>query len=177
MNQTGKRGPEHSEKEERLNVSVKRIAHIIERIVEGIMAIIVITAVIISIVHLIPMIGQLADAPFGSGKLEEFLGYVLDIVIGVEFFRLLAAPDLKVVLEVMMFAMTRHMIVEETSAAENLLTIIGIGIIAYLQRFLNEQKRPRSIRQILRGRRTGNDTEAGKDSENPDNTGADDANF
>lgn len=141
MNQMQNRQSDENkpEREKRTNESVKRFAHRVERAVEFGMAIIVIIAVVIEIVHLIPMIGDLAGSSNGTGLYEEFLGYVLDIVIGVEFFRLLAAPDLKSVLEVMMFAMTRHMIVEETTALDNLLTIIGIGIIAYLQHYLRDK--------------------------------------
>jgi uncharacterized membrane protein (DUF373 family) len=144
---------ETRKRELELNESVKHFSHGLQRVVEFVMAIVVIVAVAIEITHLFPMLRDLTASGAGSGAYEEFLSFVLDIVIGVEFFRLLAAPDLKVVLEVMMFAMTRHMIVESTTAMENLLTIIGIGIIAYLQRYLREKKRSRTLLQAIRDRR------------------------
>lgn len=177
MKRNKNRHPDRSDpdRDKSLNDSIKRLAHRIERGVEFGMAVIVIIAVALEIFHLIPMIGELAHAPSGAGLYDQFLGYVLDIVIGVEFFRLLAAPDLKVVLEVMMFAVTRHMIVEDTTSLENLLTIIGIGILAYLQYFLSTSEKKHSFFLHLKkrygaGRKDPSpektDTDSGDENEN-----------
>ncbi len=124
---------------------IRKTAHQIERAVELIMAVFVMAAVVIEIVHLFPVIGRMADRSLDFHLYDDFLTYVLDIVIGAEFFRLLAAPDLHAVLEVMMFAMTRHMIIESASALDNLLTILGIGILAYIQYFMKGKR----LRDVL----------------------------
>jgi uncharacterized membrane protein (DUF373 family) len=163
-------GPDPDKK---LNEFLKRFAHRVERGVEFGMAVIVIIAVALQIIHLIPLIGELANAPTGAELYNEFLGYVLNIVIGVEFFRLLAAPDLKVVLEVMMFAVTRHMIVEETSSLENLLTIIGIGILAYLQYFLSTSEKKHSFFLSLKKRYGSGRKDPESEEKDPDDEDAD----
>lgn len=140
-------------KGQRMSENIKSWAHWIERIIELVMALVVITAVLIDAVNLPPLLKELADSMGDMDIYESILTRVLDIVIGVEFFRLLAAPDIKVVLEVMMFAMTRHMIVENSTALENLLTVIGIGIIAFLQLFLRGRLLPFQHRPGMRAGR------------------------
>ena len=71
----------------------------------------------------------------------DFLGYVLNVLIGIEFFKMLCKPDVDTVLEVVMFVIVRHMVVLETSSVENLLTIVGMAIIFAIKKFLKEPKK------------------------------------
>ena len=66
----------------------------------------------------------------------DFLGYVLNVLIGFEFFKMICKPDVDTILEVVMFVIVRHMVVLDTSAVENLLTIIGMAIIFAIKKFL-----------------------------------------
>ncbi|MEI3339994.1 MAG: hypothetical protein V8R80_08685 [Eubacterium sp.] len=43
----------------------------------------------------------------------------------------------RTVLEVLMFCIARHMIVHDTSAVENLLTIVGIAVIFVIKKYLH----------------------------------------
>ena len=65
---------------------------------------------------------------------------VLNVLIGIEFFKMLCKPDVDTILEVVMFVIVRHMVVLDTSAVENLLTIIGMAIIFAIKKFLKEPK-------------------------------------
>ena len=58
------------------------------------------------------------------------------VLIGIEFFKMLCKPDVDTILEVVMFVIVRHMVVLDTSAVENLLTIIGMAIIFAIKKFL-----------------------------------------
>lgn len=162
---TDREREETFEKNQRIGDDIKLWAHRVERSIELVMALIVIAAVILQALSLIPLLQELA-ASRTAEVYESILSQVLNIIIGVEFFRLLAAPDIKVVLEVMMFAMTRHMIVEHSTAAENLLTVIGIGIIAFLQQFLRGK-----LPSLMR--RTSGRTGSGKRSGKPTSTAPD----
>lgn len=118
------------------------MAHRLERGIELVVALLVLVIVVTELIHLIPLTVPLIKEPFDVDLYLNFLTKALDIVIGVEFFRLLATPDLSAALEVMMFTMTRHMIIENSSAVDNLLTVIGIALIAYLQYYLHGKTRP-----------------------------------
>ena len=68
--------------------------------------------------------------------LSEFIGSAFQIVIGVEFIKMLCKHTPATVVEVLMFAIARQMVVEHTSPAENLLCIAGITILFAIRRFL-----------------------------------------
>ena len=75
----------------------------------------------------------------GGGETEafsEFLGSAFHIVIGIEFIKMLCKHNPATVVEVLMFAIARQMVVEHTTPAENLLCILGITILFAIRRFL-----------------------------------------
>ncbi|MCD7982127.1 MAG: hypothetical protein LUF32_07445 [Clostridiales bacterium] len=104
--------------------------------IEIILSVIIIVVVVIAIFFLkTPFLEYLAD-PAGTDALLTFITYVLNIVICVELFKMLCSPGTETVLDVMMFVIVRHMIVHETTAVENLLTIIGVVIIILVKKFV-----------------------------------------
>lgn len=86
------------------------------------------------------LVWHLANAILhGSGDTEafsEFIGNAFHIVIGIEFIKMLCKHNPATVVEVLMFAIARQMVVEHTSPAENLLCILGITILFAIRRFL-----------------------------------------
>ncbi|MCD8217404.1 MAG: hypothetical protein LUD01_05070, partial [Clostridiales bacterium] len=46
------------------------------------------------------------------------------------------------VLEVMMFVIVRHMIVNETAAWENFLTVLGVAVIIIVKKYVLDEKWP-----------------------------------
>ncbi|MCI5596632.1 MAG: transporter [Lachnospiraceae bacterium] len=65
-----------------------------------------------------------------------FLGDAFQVVIGIEFIKMLCKHTPATVVEVLMFAMARQMVVEHTSSFENLFCILGITILFLIRRFL-----------------------------------------
>lgn len=110
---------------------IDRASELLELVVN----IIIIIAVIVAIISLWkPFIAFVQNR-------ESALGYVLNVLIGIEFFKMLCKPDVDTILEVVMFVIVRHMVVLETSAVENLLTIVGMAIIFAIKKFLKETDR------------------------------------
>lgn len=105
-------------------------------ILEVIMAIIVFISIICAIVALWEPFLHYLEHKSEPGAFLEFLGLIFSIVIGIEFFKLLCEPSRDTLLEVLMFVIARHMIIEETSAMENLLSILTIGILFFIDRYL-----------------------------------------
>lgn len=103
---------------------------------ERIMAVIVFIAIITAIISLWePFLYFLAHRT-EHGAFLEFVGTVFSVVIGIEFFKLLCKPGKDTLLEVLMFVVARHMIIEETSTLENLTSILTIGLLFLIDRFL-----------------------------------------
>lgn len=105
-------------------------------ILELIMAVIVFIAIVSAIIALWEPFLHYLEHRHESGAFLEFLGLVFSIVIGIEFFKLLCEPSRDTLLEVLMFVIARHLIIEDTSAVENLLSILTIGILFFIEKYL-----------------------------------------
>lgn len=60
----------------------------------------------------------------------------LDIVIGIEFIKMLAKHSPGSALEVLLYAIARHMIVGHESAVENFISVASIALIFCVRKFL-----------------------------------------
>ena len=117
-----------------------RYLNVIARGLEIAISIIVLLAVIWEIIQLRDLFAQLVLETESMALFHVFLEDVLTIVIGLEFFRMLCFSDVFTVLEVLMFVLARHMIVNDTSAMENLLTVMGIVVVVLLNLYLRRSK-------------------------------------
>lgn len=75
----------------------------------------------------------------GNGDTEQFsafLGNAFQIVIGIEFIKMLCKHTPATVVEVLMFAIARQMVVEHSSSSEKLICILGITVLFAIRRFL-----------------------------------------
>ena len=107
---------------------------------EHIMAAIVLIAIVIAIACLWEPFKEFLHTRTESGSFLEYMASVFDIVIGIEFFKLLCKPRKDTMLEVLMFVIARHMIIEHTTAVENLLSIIAISILIIVDRYFLKSK-------------------------------------
>lgn len=103
---------------------------------ERIMAFIVFVAIIAAILSLWEPFLEFWQHRNEGDAFFKFIGSVFSIVIVIEFFRLLCEPTKSTLLEVLMFVVARHLIIEETSPMENLISIITIAILFVIDRFL-----------------------------------------
>ena len=95
----------------------------------------VLIALLMSIVPLLRLMpGLLTDAD--SMEVHTFLERALDIVIGIEFIKMLAKHSPGSALEVLLYAIARHMIVGHESAVENLFSVASIALIFCVRKFL-----------------------------------------
>ena len=107
---------------------------------EHIMAAIVLIAIVIAICSLWAPFKEFLQTRSESGAFLKYMASVFDIVIGIEFFKLLCKPRKDTMLEVLMFVIARHMIIEHTTAFENLLSIVAISILIIVDRYFLKSK-------------------------------------
>ena len=79
------------------------------------------------------MPGLLFDG--NDAEIRTFLERALDIVIGIEFIKMLAKHSPGSSLEVLLYAIARHMVVGHESAVENLLSVGAIALIFVVRKF------------------------------------------
>lgn len=79
------------------------------------------------------MPGLLVDG--NNTEIRTFLERSLDIVIGIEFIKMLAKHSPGSSLEVLLYAIARHLVVGHDSALENLLSVGAIALIFIVRKF------------------------------------------
>ena len=82
------------------------------------------------IISVLVLIGLVIDA------FQTFLGHAFNLVIGIEFIKMLAKHSPGSALEVLLYAIARNMILGHGSAVENLLGVAAIGLIFVIRKFL-----------------------------------------
>lgn len=65
-----------------------------------------------------------------------FLSQALSLVVGVEFVKMLCRHSAQTVVEVLLFATARQMVVEHLDPTQTLIGIIGIGILFAIRKYL-----------------------------------------
>ena len=106
---------------------IAEAAGLLEVVLSGI----VLVGLLFSIVPLLQwMPGLIVDG--NEVEVYEFLTRALDIVIGIEFIKMLAKHSPGSVLEVLLYAIARHMIVGHEDAVQNLVSVIAIALIFVL---------------------------------------------
>lgn len=117
---------------EKTNSFLVKSANILEIIV----GVILIAGIVIGIM---PIIFEVAGFYLSGGNninFQHVLEQLLNIIIGVEFLKMLCRHNMDSVIEVLLFTLARKMIVEHTSSLDSLLTIISISILFMIRKFL-----------------------------------------
>ena len=89
------------------------------------------------LINIVPLI-QWMPGLFIDGndvEIRTFLERALDIVIGIEFIKMLAKHSPGSVLEVLLYAIARHMIVGHEDAVQNLVSVVAIALIFIIRKY------------------------------------------
>lgn len=104
---------------------------------ELLMALVVLAAILVAGFSLGDAFLEFWTNRLAEGSFLIFIGCVFNILIGIEFLKMLCQPSEDTVLEVLIFLVARHMIIEQTTALENLLTIISIGLLFAIKKYIS----------------------------------------
>lgn len=104
------------------------------------------TEILLSVVILIviarasiPLIYQLVSIPLLDLEMDfftEFLSEALSLVVGVEFVKMLCKHTAETVVEVLVFAIARQMVVEHLRTWETLVGVLAIAILFAVRKYL-----------------------------------------
>lgn len=110
----------------------------------------IIVSIIITIVILF-MIYNLISSAFSSDlfkmtsdEFSHFLSSALTLVVGLEFIKLLCQHTSKNLIEVLMFAISRQMVVEHLDTFQMLLGVISIFILLAARKYFTDCKEKKS---------------------------------
>ena len=71
-----------------------------------------------------------------TGYFQTLLSDACYIIIGIEFIKMIASHTLDSVIDVMLLAVARQMIVEHTAPIENLLAVAAVAILFVIRKYL-----------------------------------------
>lgn len=110
------------------------------QILEIIMGFFVLAAVVVGAVKLIPEFLVLWQGQMNTELFLEFLEMILNLVIGIEFLKMLLRPNTDMILEVLVFVIARHMVVRTTTSWEDFLSVTSVLALLLVQKYLDKQK-------------------------------------
>ena len=70
----------------------------------------------------------------------EFLSHALSLVVGVEFVKMLCRHSAQTVVEVLLFATARQMVVEHLEPLQTLIGVVAIAILFAIRKYLMTDK-------------------------------------
>lgn len=108
----------------------------VSEILEHLMAILVLIGIIIATISIKDSFIEFWHHRIQEGAFLQYLDAIFKIVIGIEFFKLLWKPEKETLVEVLMFVLARHMIMEHSTAFENCMSVISIGLLFLMDKYL-----------------------------------------
>ena len=109
-----------------------KIAAFLEFFVAAIFLVVILAGAILLAVNLT---GDLIHNP-QLVDLNQVLGDALALVVGIEFIKMLVKHAPEAVVEVLLFAIAREMVVTHAGSAETLMGVIAVGIIFLIRHYL-----------------------------------------
>ena len=110
--------------------------YLFTRIMEIIISIFIIIAIGISMITLANGLKVLYLNPLEKDAFQHFLGVAFNILIGIEFLKMIFKSNLGTVVEVLLFAIARQLIVEHTTVVENCIGVISIALLFVVRKYL-----------------------------------------
>lgn len=115
---------------------VRKLLYEASEVMEIFMAVVVVAGIVVATVTLWPELSEYWTNRMEPGAFLEFLDAVFNVVIGIEFIKMLCKPSSANIIEVLIFLISRHMIIQTTTAAQDLLSVLSIGILFLFRRFM-----------------------------------------
>ena len=119
---------------------LKKLRHKIYQacdVLELVMAVAVVVAIVVAVISLWQPFMDFIGNRFDNEAFLTFVGFVFNILIGIEFLKMLSHPSSDTVLEVLIFLVARHMVIEHTTVWENLISIISIAALFAMKKYLH----------------------------------------
>ncbi len=111
------------------------------RILELVVALFVLSGIILAIISLLKDNVQTFHELLNNiSVFRHYLEEIFIIVIGIEFLEMLCHPNSDNVIQVLIFLVARHMIVETTTPYEDLVSVISVTILFLLRRYMHKSK-------------------------------------
>jgi hypothetical protein len=132
----GNAGVKENSSEKQFRLKVAQVLVMISFYLELIIACFVIVLIIYGIVALFINFSRDAHRITNLTLFSSYIEKALTIVVGIEFLKMLCRHSLASVVEVIMFYLSRSLIVETTTMSEGLLCVLGVAGLFAIRKYL-----------------------------------------
>lgn len=119
-----------------LRKHINEIIYHVSRYIEIILSIIILLVIALAGIRLIHEVLNTSILSMDTEFFNSFLSQALSLVVGVEFVKMLCQHSALTVVEVLMFATARHMVVQHLTLTETLIGVISIAILFAIRKYL-----------------------------------------
>ena len=112
------------------------IIYNISRYVEIALSIVILVVIVLAGVRLVMEIAGTSVSSMDTEFFTSFLSQALSLVVGVEFVKMLCQHSAQTVVEVLMFATARQMVVEHLGSVETLIGVLSIAVLFAIRKYL-----------------------------------------
>lgn len=106
------------------------------RYAEAVVSVIIFIVIGLSLISLLYDLTHLSILDMSEEFFTTFLSRSLGLVVGLEFIKMLCKHTAETVVEVLMFALARQMVVEHLSTIETLIGVLAIAILFFIRKYL-----------------------------------------
>ena len=123
-------------------MSFKKIINIMDKVTTSIEFVIAFSLLVVIVIKLIEIFFTVIGYPVNivSMDFEKILSAVLTLVIGVEFIKMLCKHTPDTVIDVLLFAMARQIVIYHENSLDLLLGVVAIVGLFAAKKFLIERK-------------------------------------
>lgn len=115
---------------------INEILYNLMRYLEIIFSFIILLAIAIQVIPLISQVLNLSLTESNMSEFTTFLANALSLVVGLEFVKMLCQHTADTMLEVLMFATAREMVVEHLQTWQTLIGVVAIGSLFAIRKYL-----------------------------------------
>lgn len=126
----------HKEVNHRIRKHFNEWIYNIARYTEIVLSIVILIVIALAGIRLIYAITEISIMDMDIDFFTKFLANALSLVVGVEFVKMLCRHSAQTVVEVLMFATARQMVVEHMKPTQTLIGVIAIAILFAIRKFL-----------------------------------------
>ena len=126
----------HKEVNHRIRKHFNEWIYNIARYTEIVLSIVILIVIALAGLRLIYAITEISLMDMDIDFFTEFLANALSLVVGVEFVKMLCRHSAQTVVEILMFATARQMVVEHMAPTQTLIGVIAIAILFAIRKFL-----------------------------------------
>ena len=126
----------------RIRKHFNELIYNVARYTEIVLSIVILIVIALSGLRLIYTTAGTSILNMDTDFFTTFLSQALSLVVGVEFVKMLCRHSAQTVVEVLLFATARQMVVEHLDPTQTLIGIIGIGILFAIRKYLMTNSAP-----------------------------------